>query len=189
MTAPRPRRRILAVAGSAGALPNAIQHDALTLGRLAVDAGFRIATGGRDGVMAAVSEGAHQSPAYTEGTVVAVLPTYRVDDANAWVDIAIPTGTGISRNVMLMSMADVVICVRGGSGTLSEIALAWQLGKPIVALASSGGWAERLAGEALDGRREDRIHRAESPEQAIALALRLAAQAPLENPTASLDPA
>jgi uncharacterized protein (TIGR00725 family) len=189
MTAPRPRRLVLAVAGSAGTLPSTILTEAQTLGRLAVDAGFRIATGGRDGVMAAVSEGAHQSAAYTEGTVVAVLPTYRLDDANPWVDIAIPTGTGIARNVLLMSMADVVVCVRGGSGTLSEVALAWQLGKPIIALASSGGWAERLAGEALDERRDDRIHRAMTPEQAVALAITLAAEAPRANPIASLDPA
>lgn len=185
----RPRRPVLAVAGSAGTLPDAVEAQARALGRLAVDAGFRVATGGRDGVMEAVSRGAHESDAYEEGRVIAILPTYRREEANPWVDIVIPTGAGVARNVMLVASADVVIAVRGGSGTMSEIALAWQLGKPIIALASSGGWAERLAGEALDERREDVIHRADDPTAAIALAEALHAQGARPNPSQTLDPA
>lgn len=189
MTPFRTRRPVLAVAGSAGTLPDEVEAQARALGRLAVDAGFRVATGGRDGVMEAVSRGAHESDAYAEGDVIAILPTYRREMANPWADIVIPTGAGVARNVMLVASADVVVAVRGGSGTMSEIALAWQLGKPIVALASTGGWAEKLAGVSLDERRGDAIHRADDPAAAIAIALELLAQGERPNPTRSLDPA
>ena len=97
-------------------------------------------------------------------------------DANAYVDIAIPTGMSYARNTLLVSMADVVIAVGGGSGTLSEIALAWQLGKPLVALDLGEGWSARLAGERLDTRRTDQVHRAPDVQNAVSLARQLAGQ-------------
>jgi hypothetical protein len=51
-------------------------------------------------------------------------------------------------------------------GTLSEIALAWQLKRPVVALCA-GGWSEQLAGAALDDRQDSVIHRADTPQQVI----------------------
>ena len=185
----RSRRPVLAVVGSAGTLPYDVVAEAELLGKLAVDAGFRIASGGRDGVMEAVSRGARDSEKYREGDVMALLPSYRHSDANDYVDIAVVTGSGVSRNVMLVATGDVVVAVRGGSGTLSEISLAWQLGRPIVALASSGGWAQKLAGTALDARRDDVIVRADNPAQAVAAAKRLVSQAPGVDLAAALDPA
>ena len=44
--------------------------------------------------------------------------------------------------------------MKGGSGTLSEIAFAWQLDKPVAAMSGTGGWATELAGRELDRRRE-----------------------------------
>jgi len=74
---------------------------------------------------------------------------------------------------VLVASADVVVAVAGGSGTLSEIALAWQLGKPIIALSVAGGWSERVAASAIDGRRDDEVRRADSAEQAVELAREL----------------
>ncbi|MBI4701393.1 MAG: TIGR00725 family protein [Deltaproteobacteria bacterium] len=141
------------------------------LGERAIDAGFRVATGGLGGVMRAVSHGAHRAQRYREGDVVGVLPGAEGARANPYVDIAIPTGLGMARNVLVVSMADVVVAVAGSSGTLSEMAFAWQLGKPLIALAPAGGWAAELAGRRLDERRPDRVLRADSPEQAVRLAL------------------
>jgi uncharacterized protein (TIGR00725 family) len=62
------------------------------------------------------------------------------------------------------------VAVAGGAGTLAEIAIAWQLGKPIVALRPSGGWAERVAGASIDGIARVPIGVAEDPAEAIALA-------------------
>ena len=66
----------------------------------------------------------------------------------------------------------------GGAGTLSEIALAWQLRRPIVAI-DVPGWGQRVAGARLDHRErqpdlpEDRVHRADSAEAAVRLVLEL----------------
>jgi uncharacterized protein (TIGR00725 family) len=123
-------------------------------------------TGGLGGVMEAASRGAHSAKGYREGDVVGILPVSDGAAANELVDIAIPTGMGIARNVLVVATADAVVAVGGGSGTLSEIAVAWQLGKPIVALELEG-WSGRLAGEAIDARRSDVIHRARSAEEAV----------------------
>lgn len=164
------RRRALAVIGSGEPLSAEIEALSFELGRRAIDAGFRLATGGLGGVMEAASRGARAAAGYREGDVVGILPNYDKASANASVDIVIATGLGIARNVIVVASADVVVAVGGGSGTLSELAVAWQLGRPIVALAPAGGWAEKLAGEAIDDRRNDRLVRAESAEEAVALA-------------------
>lgn len=164
------RRPILAVIGDGGTLPAAVEEQAHELGRLAIDAGFRLVSGGRDGVMHAASQGARSSERYREGDVVAIIPGYDAGEASPAADIVIPTGLGHARNVLVVSTADVVIAVAGKAGTLSEMALAWKLGKPLVALARTGGWAQRLAGEAVDDRPHGVVLEAASPADAIARA-------------------
>ena len=174
MRAAKPRRRpVAAVIGGSESSGKAFDA-AERLGEALVGAGFRIVTGGLGGIMLAASRGARSSPAWTEGTVVGVLPHYAASAANAFVDIAVPTGMGQARNVIVVAMADVVVAVGGGAGTLSEIAHAWQLGKPIVALDLGDGWGSRLAGQALDERRRDVVRRAPSVAQAVELASLLA---------------
>lgn len=51
------RRPVLAVIGAGGVLAPAIEQAAEALGRAAIEAGFRLVTGGRDGVMEASSRG------------------------------------------------------------------------------------------------------------------------------------
>ena len=99
-----------------------------------------------------------------------MLPGLVASEANAFVDVVVPTGMNYARNTILVAMADVVVAVGGGSGTLSEIALAWQHGKPIVTLDLGEGWSARLAGERLDHRRDDLLHRAVDAEEAVRLA-------------------
>jgi uncharacterized protein (TIGR00725 family) len=103
--------------------------------------------------------------------VVGILPGSDLDGGNPFCDLVIPTGMGVARNILVVRSADAVILVGGGAGTLSEAAYAWQLGKPVIALARSGGWAGRLAGAAVDERRPDEVIAAASPEDAVARAL------------------
>ena len=105
-----------------------------------------------------------------DGDIVGLLPGYEAPAANPYVDIVIPTGLQIGRNILVVAAADVVVVVGGGAGTLSEIAVAWQLGKPLLALATSGGWARQLAGGRVDDRRSDRIASVASAEEAVAAA-------------------
>ena len=146
---------------------------ACALGTGLIDSGFRLATGGLGGVMAAASRGGRESGRWTDGSVVGVLPGLDARAANPFVDLVIPSGLNFARNSLLVAMADVVIAVGGGAGTLSEIALAWQHQKPVIALDTGSGWSTRLAGSSLDHRRQDVVHRATDVEMAVALALEL----------------
>lgn len=93
------------------------------------------------------------------GLSVGLLPGLLREDANRWVDVAIPTGLGEARNVLVVRAASVVVAVGGGHGTLSEIALALKTGTPVVGLHT---WD-------IDG-----VQRVDSPEEAVRLALSLA---------------
>jgi predicted Rossmann-fold nucleotide-binding protein len=66
-----------------------------------------------------------------------------------------------------VSSAAVVIALDGGAGTLSEIAMAWQLGRPVIALTATG-WAGELAGRCLDARSDRAVIAAANVAQAIA---------------------
>ncbi len=169
------RRKVLSIIGSGLTVDRATEELCGELGRLAIDAGFRIVTGGLAGVMEATSKGARSSQLWNDGDVVGILPGYQVHDANPYVDIAVPTGLGIARNVVVVAMADIVIAVGGGSGTLSELAVSWQLDKPIVALSSTEGWAAKLAGELIDDQRSDPVIDARTAREAIDHALKIAA--------------
>lgn len=161
------RRRQVSVIGAAKADPE-LRALALELGQALVDAGYRIVCGGLTGVMEAVSEGAHRSERAAGADVVGILPTIEADAANPYVDIVVPTGLGHARNVLIVASGDAVVAVGGRTGTLSEIAVAWTLGKPLVALSPAGGWGARLAGEHLDDRRSDAIVDAASVADVIA---------------------
>jgi len=160
----------MAVIGNSGQPPDEVLAAARAVGRLAVDAGFRIVTGGLDGVMGAASRGGRESEAWADGRIVGVLPSGDAATANPWVDVAIATGVGYARNAIVVGSADVVVAVRGSSGTLSEMAYAWQFGKPVIALVPTGGWAARLAGQAIDDRRPGQVHAADDPADAVAIA-------------------
>lgn len=140
---------------------------ARALGAALISAGFRIVTGGLGGLMDAVSAGGRTSPAWRDGLIIGIIPSYRAADASASCDIVIPTGLQLARNVLVVATADVVLAVGGGAGTLSEIALASQLGKPIVALGDHG-WAGRLAGQTVDGRGSRAIRGCASIDEAVA---------------------
>lgn len=88
--------------------------------------------GGLSGVMEAVCQGFKSE----NGITIGFLPSYNKDDANKYVDIAIPTGLGLARNVLVVKAADVVVALPGEAGTLSEIAYCLQFGIPVISLNS-----------------------------------------------------
>lgn len=84
-------------------------------------------------------------------------------------DVVIATGLerGGGREFSLVLSCDGLISINGGSGTLTEIAIAYQANIPVVALEKTGGWSERLAGEYLDERRRIKIENAHTPKEAV----------------------
>lgn len=70
------------------------------------------------------------------GTTLGILPGLDRREANAYVEVAVPTGLGEARNALVVRAADALVAVGGGWGTLSEIAFARKAGKPVVAVGS-----------------------------------------------------
>lgn len=128
-------------------------------------AGVVVVTGGLDGVMAAASRGAKEAG----GLVLGILPGDDVGEANDWVDVALPTGTGQGRNVLVVRAAAVTIAVGGSWGTLAEVALARRLGRPVVSL---HGWSVVGPDEA------DGPMVVDSPEAAVRAAVSLLSASP-----------
>jgi uncharacterized protein (TIGR00725 family) len=171
MTTGAPTRRpVIAVIGSGDGVDEETLALAEAVGRGIATRGATLVTGGRGGIMEAASRGARAAG----GLVVGILPGHDPGDANAYVDIPIPTGLGFSlRNVITIRSADAVIMISGEVGTLAEAVLAYQHGKPLVAVASTGGWAARLQTAALedgryfDGRQLMAIAYVDSAEEAV----------------------
>lgn len=122
----------------------------LELGRELVEAGYTVMCGGVQGFMEAVCKGARSARNYTYGCTVGILPDPTKEAANDYVDIVIPTGMGWARNQILVNSADAIVSVAGGAGTLSELAYAWQSGKPVVCYTAFEGWTARLAEVQID---------------------------------------
>ena len=120
---------IISVIG-AGYCDNEIYSIAEEVGRLIAQKGATLVTGGLEGVMEAASKGAKEAG----GITVGILPGFSKEEANKYIDIPITTGLSHARNVIIARSADALIAVSGEYGTLSEIAIALKLGKPVVGI-------------------------------------------------------
>ena len=94
--------------------------------------GAIVVCGGLGGVMEAVAKGAKRA----KGVTVGILPSEDKKDANQYIDIAITTGMGYTRNTLVVGSADIVVALPGKYGTLSEIAFALNAKKPVISLGS-----------------------------------------------------
>jgi uncharacterized protein (TIGR00725 family) len=144
--------------GGSDAGPDAVAV-AETLGRELARRGAVVVCGGLGGVMEAVCRGARAGG----GRTIGILPGDDRSEANAYVDVAVATGMGEGRNLLVVRTADAVIAVDGEFGTLSEIALALRLGKPVVGIDT---WELRR-----EGLLDDPIVRVSTPAEAVEAAL------------------
>lgn len=136
-------RTIVGIMGSGRTLDDEERALAYRLGAMVAERGWVLLTGGSPcGVMDAASQGARDAG----GLVVGILRGHRADEASPHVDIAIRTGMGDARNVINVLSSDVVIALPGGSGTLSEVALALKSGKAVISLGWDPGPAMRASG-------------------------------------------
>lgn len=131
-------------------------HD---VGALLAKRGATLVVGGAGGV----SEAAACTAAEHGGLVIHFLPESEVSAAYPGATIAVPTGMGEASNTLVVCAADAMLAVGGGWGTLSEVALAFRVGIPVIAL---GGWQLRDDhGAPIDG-----PVTAPTPAQAVNLA-------------------
>jgi uncharacterized protein (TIGR00725 family) len=121
----------VAVIGASDASPEQRQQ-AEAAGRRLAELGAVVVTGGRGGAMEAACKGAKDAG----GQTIGILPGNDRAHANPFVDVAIPTGLGQMRNVLVVRAADAVVAIGGAWGTLSEIAFARDAGKPVFGVGS-----------------------------------------------------
>jgi len=122
-------KKIIAVIGGRKT-EKALLLEAEEVGRLIAKSGAVLVCGGLGGVMEAASKGAQAE----DGLTIGILPHDNSSHANRYIDIPIATGLGIGRNVIIARTADAIIAVGGEYGTLSEIAFALQMKKPVIGI-------------------------------------------------------
>lgn len=141
------RQLYISVIGASDALPE--------LAALAEEIGFEIARrnhvlvcGGMGGVMDAAAKGA----ALADGVSIGILPGDSRRAASSYLTLSIPTSMSYGRNFLVVLSGDGIIAVGGEFGTLSEIAFAIKLEKPLVIMEDWGinniGHAPDMAGRA-----------------------------------------
>jgi uncharacterized protein (TIGR00730 family) len=163
--------------------------EALELGRALAAAGFAVCTGGYGGVMEAVSRGASESGDH----VLAVTSSFFRSRANRWVKEETSMPTWHERLFELVRVADGYVACKGGTGTLVELAVVWEMlnkkameQRPFVVLGDFWQPIIERVGEVERGRasrggdpREPLVHQAPTPaEAATFLATRLASTMP-----------
>jgi len=132
------------------------------VGRLVAQEGAVLVCGGLAGIMEAAARGAKQAG----GTTIGVLPGHDRSLGNPYLDYVLTSGLGHARNLVVVSSGDAVIAIGGEFGTLSEIALAAKIGRPVIILT---GW--HLAHDKLEpDQMGPSLRYASSAAQAVALA-------------------
>ena len=125
------RKKIVSVIGGHDCTLE-VEEIAQNLGKKLAKVVDILVTGGLSGTMKAVCQGFKDGGGLTLG----ILPSYEKSDANEFVDISIPTGLGLARNVLVVKSADIVVALPGRAGTLSEIAYCLQFDVPVISLNS-----------------------------------------------------
>jgi uncharacterized protein (TIGR00725 family) len=130
---------IVTVFGSSRPRENDAEYgEARLLGRLLAEKGFAVCSGGYGGTMEAVSRGAKDAGGKTYGVTA---DAFAAAKANAWVDVEVRVATWQERLFELIRLADAFVVCKGGTGTLAELAVVWEMmnksvmaAKPLVAL-------------------------------------------------------
>jgi len=126
-----------------------------------------------DSLSTAACRGAQKAGGLTMGVTYGKNKDIWQKDA----DIIIPSGLERvgGRETVLVLACDAVIAVSGGSGTLTELAIAYQADIPMVGIRGLGGWSDKLADTYIDDRKRRKVIGASTAEEAVEVAFREAA--------------
>ena len=119
---PETTRKRITVFGGSRCAPNDPEYqEALKLGRLLVETGFDVCSGGYAGIMEAISRGAHEAG----GHVIGVTMDQFKSAPNPYLKKIEPSADFYSRLQILIRDSVGYIALRGGMGTVTEISLVW----------------------------------------------------------------
>lgn len=127
-----PVKQPVAVIGPRDALDEQLKV-AEALGSALATIGFSVVCGGRQGIMEAVCRGV----ASAGGISIGMLPEIDTKSANRYVTIPIATGIGEARNVLVARAGFCLVAIGDSYGTLSEVALGLQFGRPVIGLSGA----------------------------------------------------
>jgi len=99
-------------------------EEARTLGRALAKHAFSVCSGGYGGIMEAVSRGAKEAGGKTYGVTADFFTTAKL---NAWIDLEVRMKTWEERLFELIRCADAFVACKGGTGTLVELAVVWEM--------------------------------------------------------------
>jgi len=102
-------------------------EEARELGKLLAERGHAVLTGGYMGTMEAVSRGASDAGGHVIGVTCEDIEAWRKASVNQWVKEERKKKTLIERLQVLIEGCDAAIALSGGTGTLVEISLMWNL--------------------------------------------------------------
>ena len=149
-------------------------EEAYQLGKLLAEAGFVVCNGGYGGIMEASSKGAKEAGGKTVGITTEL---FRSRSINHWIDIESRAETYVERLMVITSVADAFIVLKGGIGTLAEMTFVWvlttvgELRRPIVLVGSAWqGTIDDLSKRLLITRRETEVLKmVKTPEETVEL--------------------
>jgi uncharacterized protein (TIGR00725 family) len=121
LTESNSQKRITVFGGSRCGPDSEEYKEALKLGRLLVEAGFDVASGGYAGVMEAISRGAHEAG----GQVIGVTMSQFKSAPNPYLKKIEPSADFYARLQTLIRESSGYVALRGGMGTLTEVSLVW----------------------------------------------------------------
>jgi uncharacterized protein (TIGR00725 family) len=124
-----PQRQPVAVIGPREASSEQLAT-AEALGHALASIGFPVVCGGRQGIMNEVCRGV----AAANGISIGLLPDADASHANAYVTVPIATGIGEARNALVARAGFCLVAIGDSYGTLSEVALGLQFGRPVIGL-------------------------------------------------------
>lgn len=141
--------RLITVFGSSRVQPGTPAYAvARAWGQAVARAGFGVATGGYNGAMEAVSQGAKEADGLVVGITAPSLFPHR-NGPNVHVDLELPSSSLLTRIERLVDVSVACLALPGGVGTLAEILAAWNLNhialmhhKPLKPLGVHLGWLE-----------------------------------------------
>lgn len=153
-----------------------IEKIAEEIGEIIAKKGFITVYGAEkdyDSLSTAAARGAKKAGGLTVGVTYGRGKDIWDKEGNTDVIICSGLERGGGREFVLVNSCDAIIALSGGSGTLTEIAIAYQLNIPIVVIEGTGGWCDKLAGKFIDGRERLKAEPAKTAQEAVEKAVEI----------------
>ena len=147
-----------------------IEKIAEKIGELVAKSGNTVIYGAEkdcDSLSTSAARGAKKAGGLTVGVTYGKGKNIWDDENNTDVIICSGLERGGGREFVLVNSCDGIIAISGGSGTMNEMLVAYQLNIPIVVVKGTGGWADKMANKYFDSRKRMKAISADSPGEAV----------------------